>query len=97
MAQYTVARVFYFFFSSRRRHTRFKCDWSSDVCSSDLIAVSEVEASIHILRIVSTQVFLIAPCGRFLAMQFVKLGRGQLVQVKGWVNEIGRASCRERV
>src|SRR5260370_40904923 len=26
----------WFFFSSRRRHTRFKCDWSSDVCSSDL-------------------------------------------------------------
>src|SRR5260370_17122408 len=24
---------FIFFFSSRRRHTRFKCDWSSDVCS----------------------------------------------------------------
>src|SRR5260370_40449949 len=30
----------FFFFSSRRRHTRFKCDWSSDVCSSDLIAAS---------------------------------------------------------
>src|SRR6266568_8011330 len=27
---------FYFFFSSRRRHTRWNCDWSSDVCSSDL-------------------------------------------------------------
>src|SRR2546430_9063957 len=27
-----------FFFSSRRRHTRFDCDWSSDVCSSDLWA-----------------------------------------------------------
>src|SRR5690242_20892761 len=26
-----------FFFSSRRRHTRLTCDWSSDVCSSDLI------------------------------------------------------------
>src|SRR5256886_8640751 len=26
-----------FFFSSRRRHTRFDCDWSSDVCSSDLL------------------------------------------------------------
>src|SRR2546430_3409741 len=26
---------FGFFFSSRRRHTRFDCDWSSDVCSSD--------------------------------------------------------------
>src|SRR2546430_7467368 len=28
--------VLFFFFSSRRRHTRFDCDWSSDVCSSDL-------------------------------------------------------------
>src|SRR5256886_11882792 len=28
----------FFFFSSRRRHTRFDCDWSSDVCSSDLSA-----------------------------------------------------------
>src|SRR5260370_7858932 len=29
------------FFSSRRRHTRFKCDWSSDVCSSDLHSAEE--------------------------------------------------------
>src|SRR5438034_8638184 len=29
--------VFFFFFSSRRRHTRSLCDWSSDVCSSDLL------------------------------------------------------------
>src|SRR5260221_14499239 len=28
--------VWFFFFSSRRRHTRSLCDWSSDVCSSDL-------------------------------------------------------------
>src|SRR5215204_7141635 len=28
---------FFFFFSSRRRHTRSLCDWSSDVCSSDLL------------------------------------------------------------
>src|SRR5215211_9068846 len=28
--------IFFFFFSSRRRHTRSLCDWSSDVCSSDL-------------------------------------------------------------
>src|SRR5688572_32441896 len=28
--------MYVFFFSSRRRHTRFDCDWSSDVCSSDL-------------------------------------------------------------
>src|SRR2546430_11864705 len=30
-----------FFFSSRRRHTRFDCDWSSDVCSSDLQAMEK--------------------------------------------------------
>src|SRR5438309_7050770 len=38
MAPYLYAE---FFFSSRRRHTRWNCDWSSDVCSSDL----EVDAS----------------------------------------------------
>src|SRR6266513_2820809 len=31
----------YFFFSSRRRHTRSKRDWSSDVCSSDLVDAAE--------------------------------------------------------
>src|SRR5947209_12426193 len=30
----------FFFFSSRRRHTRYWRDWSSDVCSSDLLSVS---------------------------------------------------------
>src|SRR3712207_9438046 len=29
----------FFFFSSRRRHTRYWRDWSSDVCSSDLLAL----------------------------------------------------------
>src|SRR2546427_2969911 len=33
----TVTGFHTFFFSSRRRHTRFDCDWSSDVCSSDLM------------------------------------------------------------
>src|SRR5690606_41182148 len=32
-----VYSLSYFFFSSRRRHTRFSRDWSSDVCSSDLL------------------------------------------------------------
>src|SRR5690625_6863316 len=34
-------RFFLFFFSSRRRHTRWPRDWSSDVCSSDLILERE--------------------------------------------------------
>src|SRR2546430_12494803 len=33
-----------FFFSSRRRHTRFDCDWSSDVCSSDLCEILTIES-----------------------------------------------------
>src|SRR5256885_16721447 len=32
-----MSSVFLFFFSSRRRHTRLQGDWSSDVCSSDLL------------------------------------------------------------
>src|SRR5690606_40917595 len=38
--------MLFFFFSSRRRHTRFSRDWSSDVCSSDLAAVPAPIASI---------------------------------------------------
>src|SRR5437763_14835500 len=33
-----------FFFSSRRRHTRYIGDWSSDVCSSDLLLLSSLAA-----------------------------------------------------
>src|SRR5438309_3499289 len=33
----------FFFFSSRRRHTRWNCDWSSDVCSSDLLVELSLE------------------------------------------------------
>src|SRR2546430_9030599 len=44
-------RVLSFFFSSRRRHTRFDCDWSSDVCSSDLVAQRYPSGhALHIVR-----------------------------------------------
>src|SRR5947207_11627057 len=38
--------VFFFFFSSRRRHTRSLCDWSSDVCSSDLALAGGLQAEL---------------------------------------------------
>src|SRR3712207_7053940 len=41
--------VCFFFFSSRRRHTRYWRDWSSDVCSSDLFPVSLI-SRIEILK-----------------------------------------------
>src|SRR5260221_21910 len=36
----------FFFFSSRRRHTRSLCDWSSDVCSSDLVETDAASVGI---------------------------------------------------
>src|SRR5688572_25764164 len=39
---------YFFFFSSRRRHTRFDCDWSSDVCSSDLVAARLLDGTVLI-------------------------------------------------
>src|SRR5690349_23815309 len=44
---YIVVFFFSFFFSSRRRHTRSLRDWSSDVCSSDLLRKVDRE---HLLR-----------------------------------------------
>src|SRR5262245_62722281 len=38
---------FGFFFSSRRRHTRCLSDWSSDVCSSDLLKLAPANAEAH--------------------------------------------------
>src|SRR5438034_11412379 len=40
----------FFFFSSRRRHTRSLCDWSSDVCSSDLGVMVPAQAIIETAR-----------------------------------------------
>src|SRR5438067_12628981 len=37
-----MTKLHIFFFSSRRRHTRSKRDWSSDVCSSDLVGQEAV-------------------------------------------------------
>src|SRR5436189_5031256 len=41
----------FFFFSSRRRHTRYIGDWSSDVCSSDLAQVERAEAYLRQLGV----------------------------------------------
>src|SRR5205085_9177314 len=45
-----------FFFSSRRRHTRFDCDWSSDVCSSDLELIDPRAATDENIRRCATSV-----------------------------------------
>src|SRR5438034_2187962 len=84
---------FFFFFSSRRRHTRSLCDWSSDVCSSDLHRPDEVRAGLHAsasracrhsTRATAASAKLIATRIRTVSHSAVPL-------------QIGRASCRERV
>src|SRR5207237_7139228 len=93
----------YVFFSSRRRHTRFKCDWSSDVCSSDLLdrrKTVEACARIHLRNPQSRQERQRAAHAE---TAYGNLFLGSLLQVlNGSANvllgriEIGRASCRER-
>src|SRR3989475_3893477 len=50
-----------FFFSSRRRHTRFDCDWSSDVCSSDLGSFLRTHAQQQFASLVFLDCFIIPP------------------------------------
>src|SRR5207302_3575613 len=91
--------LYRFFFSSRRRHTRFSRDWSSDVCSSDLQSYLKFEQD--------GARFVFAP------LQGIDLGEIQIGLIEFWRHayrlfkacdclvtaprEIGRASCRERV
>src|SRR5690606_39713144 len=49
-------RVF-FFFSSRRRHTRFSRDWSSDVCSSDLFQRTSIFSNLTVAQNVWVSAF----------------------------------------
>src|SRR5690242_21941247 len=49
---------YFFFFSSRRRHTRLTCDWSSDVCSSDLSCGTSSRHAGDIHRSCSPRCFL---------------------------------------
>src|SRR5262252_10433363 len=44
--KWSILYMFFFFFSSRRRHTRSLCDWSSDVCSSDLTVMKALAAGV---------------------------------------------------
>src|SRR5688572_31159929 len=85
-----------FFFSSRRRHTRFDCDWSSDVCSSDL---REVEAA-ELIKFPRPEGKPIgdSEVGRNLPGNLpVTLARlePRRRNANGLLEEIGRASCRK--
>src|SRR5207249_6665552 len=93
----------YIFFSSRRRHTRSKRDWSSDVCSSDLNLPADVsELPENIAKVESLDL----DGARQGRNDFRRPGYGGPCPPPGpahryffklyALDEIGRASCRER-
>src|SRR5437763_9535230 len=82
-----------FFFSSRRRHTRYIGDWSSDVCSSDLRrSVSSAASWCPCSRSRGRT----CPCRRHRPSSSA-YERVAWPRQNSWVEQIGRASCRERV
>src|SRR5699024_12188042 len=79
--------VVIFVFSSRRRHTRSKRDWSSDVCSSDLNTISrpgQIQGGRQSGRPAANHYNIVK---FFDVLHILQLPH----------KEIGRASCRERV
>src|SRR5260370_20083812 len=89
----------HFFFSSRRRHTRFKCDWSSDVCSSDLDGTALLPTIEAMAEERLAAVRRERPRGPYVlgghcngALVAVEIARRLIA-----ADEIGRAACRGRV
>src|SRR2546427_1372792 len=93
-----VGRLF-FFFSSRRRHTRFDCDWSSDVCSSDLALFPEIELMKKSLGSMDGALGLEGRGQSIAEWLGTSSGDIRLYVRDGRFSkqQIGRASCRERV
>src|SRR4051794_41829738 len=83
--------IFIFFFSSRRRHTIWTGDWSSDVCSSDLSSailacIAGDGADVRAIRCALAMQAKMAELGADRPSWHLSIGIGK----------IGRASCRER-
>src|SRR5262245_66681465 len=87
--------IVFFFFSSRRRHTRCLSDWSSDVCSSDLARFEVRHGPVDVLLrnrdpgVTGGPQTLERGDRHRALVEPVAVARADV--------EIGRASCRERV
>src|SRR5256885_13914022 len=96
----------FFFFSSRRRHTRLQGDWSSDVCSSDLVAGTPGISGACAQTGLRQGILRARAAGICAGRQRqVECEHGMETDVMDAFEpgaaartmEIGRASCRERV
>src|SRR5699024_12007526 len=90
---------YYFFFSSRRRHTISKRDWSSDVCSSDLLSGAPFDVRFISFEDVKNDPHLLDEID-----VLINVGDADTAHTGGvwWEDpevssaKIGRASCREK-
>src|SRR5437588_5498880 len=85
-----------FFFSSRRRHTRSLCDWSSDVCSSDLFLKVGQRVRVEYGPLSGLEGFLLNFKGRYrLVLSVSLLQRSVAVEVdSAWVTSIPQQPAR---
>src|SRR3989442_10304970 len=95
--QRCIILILFFFFSSRRRHTRCGRDWSSDVCSSDLVLQNLLLGPNVQLRYTPYDLAKAAERIRDTKYPQAQDFAARNVLQSPSEGEIGRASCRERV
>src|SRR5438876_9567991 len=83
---------FIFFFSSRRRHTRWTGDWSSDVCSSDLMERRDALIAANHVRLRPILMTTLAIVAGMLPIAF---GRGAGAGSRSEERRVGK-ECRAR-
>src|SRR5439155_13284394 len=84
------------FFSSRRRHTRWRRDWSSDVWSSDLDNAAAVDASVH------SRILLHLPKSyqaraHFIPLSGLKIGQDAAVHARVYRSRVIQTRTRGRI
>src|SRR5690606_41141233 len=90
---YSLSFLFFlFFFSSRRRHTRFSRDWSSDVCSSDLVAERDPDRQVQLVRKDGLFIRFAITVGIFVDQNLV-IGRRarQILRIRSEERRVGKS------
>src|SRR5689334_24155708 len=90
----------FFFFSSRRRHTIWNCDWSSDVCSSDLQVFGHT-LRINPILVIFALLFGLEVhgiIGALVALPILSVLRETTMYLRRHITfEDRKSACRERV
>src|SRR5258705_661252 len=86
-----MLKVYFFFFSSRRRHTRCLSDWSSDVCSSDLRILGRSRGGIGLRLLAGVLLFSSAVTLALTALQLYLEYEREVGVIESRLDQIGRS------